>query len=90
MRDDTETFERRNNKTAMKSVGAVVAVVAGLIGIGGAAKAWFILPYRIDLLEVDTRAIKQEYKDLTKEQQEMKLILMRIDERLKQRTTAEN
>lgn len=70
----------------MKSIGAAVAVVAGLIGIGGAAKAWFILPYRIELLEVDGKAIKQEYKDLSKEQQEMKLILMRIDERLKRKT----
>lgn len=70
-----------------KSIGAAVAVVAGLIGIGGAAKAWFILPYRIELLETDGKAIKQEYKDLAKEQQEMKLILMRIDERLKRNRT---
>lgn len=85
--ENTEQFERRSNRSGLKAVGATVAVVAGIIGIGGAAKAWFILPYRIDLLEVDTRTIKQEYKDLSKETQEMKLILMRIDERLKRRTT---
>lgn len=84
--ENTEQFERRN-RSGLKAVGAAVAVVAGIIGIGGAAKAWFILPYRIDLLEVDTRTIKLEYKDLSKETQEMKLILMRIDERLKRRTT---
>lgn len=90
MSEETQQFERRN-KSGLKAVGAAVAVVVGLIAIGGAAKAWFILPYRIDLLEVDTRTIKQEYKDLAKEQQEMKLILMRIDERLKRRTpTTEN
>lgn len=89
MSNHTEQFERRN-KGGLKAVGATVAVVAGIIGIGGAAKAWFILPYRIDLLEVDTRTIKQEYKDLSREQQEMKLILMRIDERLKRRTSTDN
>lgn len=83
---ETHTQFIRKEKSAMKSIGAAVAVVAGLIGIGGAAKAWFILPYRIELLEVDGKAIKQEYKDLSKEQQEMKLILMRIDERLKRKT----
>jgi len=89
MSNHTEQFERRN-KGRLKAIGATVAVVAGIIGIGGAAKAWFILPYRIDLLEVDTRTIKQEYKDLSKETQEMKLILMRIDERLKRRTSTDN
>lgn len=82
----SETTFRERNRNPIKAMGATVAVVAGLIGIGGAAKAWFVLPYRIETLETDNRTIKQEYKDLAREQQEQKLILMRIEERLKHRT----
>lgn len=82
----SETTFRERNRIPIKAMGATVAVVAGLIGIGGAAKAWFVLPYRIETLETDNRTIKQEYKDLAREQQEQKLILMRIEERLKHRT----
>lgn len=79
----TMTAEPRHGKNFVKTIGVVGGIITALIAVGGAAKAWVILPYRIDQHETDIKSIRQEYRDVSAEQRAQREILIRIEERLK-------
>ena len=84
MSETTTQFMRRE-KGGLKTAQVVIGIVAGVAGIAGAVKAWAILPYRMERLEDDQKAIKQEYHDVSAEQRAQREILIRIEERIKRK-----
>lgn len=79
MSNNTETMYRSKDR----GVGKIVSIAVGLVSIAGAVGAWAVLPYRVERLEDDQKAIKLEYKDVSDEQRAQREILIRIEERIK-------
>lgn len=75
--------ESEERSRTLKTWVAIGALGTALLAIGGATKAWVILPYRLEQAEKQSEAIKVEQAQTAKDLREMKEMLIRIDEKVK-------
>lgn len=75
--------ENEDRPRLLKTVLIIGALCTALAAITGFAKAWVILPYRLEQAEKQSEAIKVEQAQTAKDLREMKEMLIRIDEKVK-------